>query len=307
MIYEETINNSRTQVLDPQAVMAAIEQSLAMIQFDTEGRVLWANDNFAKAMGYTAAEMPGLMHRQFCTTQFVVSAEYKALWRNLRSGLSFQDKILRVAKDGRLLWFEATYTPIFDQKGLVKGILKVATDITARENTTTSFTNTMKIMAEDLRKRTDDGIASTHEIAAAINRGVQKVDDTMEMVKSLQQEANSVRGIINTISDVASQTQLLSLNAAIEAAHAGEHGRGFSVVADEVRKLSKQAEEATRQVNISLSGISAQVNHITSGMKQSQTIIIDSQALVKNAVHEFSVIGEAARELDQQAQTLADL
>lgn len=299
--------NTSTQVLNVHAVQAAMEQSLAMIEFDIEGRVLWANDNFAKTMGYTASEMPGLLHRQFCTPEYAKSPEYAALWRNLRNGRSFQEKILRVSKDRRLLWFEATYTPVFDDNGFIQGILKVATDITARENSTTSFTNELRGMAADLLKRTNDGISSTHEIAAAINRGVEKVDDNMELVSSLQQEANSVRRIIHTISDVASQTQLLSLNAAIEAAHAGEYGRGFSVVASEVRKLSKQAEDATREVNTSLSGIAAQVNKITAEMKQSQTLITDSQALVQSAVNEFSVIGEAARQLDQQARTLAAL
>lgn len=307
MIGEQRMIYSSTQVLDVPAVLAAIEQSLAMIEFDTEGRVLWANERFAQAMAYPASEMPGMLHRQFCTPEFVNSAEYTALWNNLREGRSFQDKILRVSKDGRQLWFEATYTPIVDAEGQVTGILKVATDITARENATASFTNELRMMAGELLKRTEEGIAGTREIAAAINRGVQKVGENMDMIRSLQQEASSVRSIIDTISDVASQTQLLSLNAAIEAAHAGEYGRGFNVVASEVRKLSKQAGDAAREVNGSLRGITVQVDKITTEMKFSQTLITDSQVLIENAVNEFSVIGEAARQLDQQARTLAEL
>src|SRR4051794_15103982 len=117
-----------TQVLEQDAVLAAIEQSLAMIEFNTEGQVLWVNDNFAKAMEYEADEMPGLMHRQFCTEEFVNSPEYSMLWRELKSGHPFQAKILRLSKKQRLLWFEATYTPVFDAEGQVKAVIKIATD-----------------------------------------------------------------------------------------------------------------------------------------------------------------------------------
>lgn len=296
-----------SQVLEQNAVLAAIEQSLALIEFDIEGKVLWANDNFARAMGYEASEMVGMMHRQFCTQEFVNSSEYTTLWNNLKSGRPFQEKILRMSKNQQLLWFEATYTPVYDTEGHVQAVIKVATDITSREISTTQMTIDLQHMAEDLLRRAEEGVSSSHQIATAIERVVQESNDNMHTLQLLESKADSVRGIMQTIRDVASQTNLLALNAAIEAAHAGEHGRGFSVVATEVRKLSIQAEEATKEVNANLEGITSEVTAIAKGTHRSQTVIIDSQRLAQQAVDEFTGIGQAALQLDAQAKKLAGI
>ncbi|WP_282942689.1 methyl-accepting chemotaxis protein [Paenibacillus sp. RC67] len=298
---------STTQVLDQDAVLAAMERSLAMIEFDTQGKVLWVNDNFARAMGYEASEMPGLMHRQFCTPGFVNSPEYTKLWDELKSGHPFQEKILRVTKDRRLLWFEATYTPVYDEAGHVMAIIKVATDISARESATTKVTSELQLMAEDLLRRTEEGISSSNEIASAFERIVKESNDNMNFLQLLEQKSKSAHGIIKSIREIAEQTKLLSLNAAIEAAHAGEHGRGFNVVADEVRKLAKQAEEATTEVYSNLEGIATQIEGIAKGTKRSQTIITESQIRIQRAVNEFMGIGQAARQLDNQAKALGDM
>ncbi|CAK4839816.1 unnamed protein product [Aphanomyces euteiches] len=296
-----------TQVLEQAAVLAAIEQSLAMIEFNMEGKVLWVNDNFAKAMEYEADEMPGLMHRQFCPAEFANSPEYSMLWNELKSGRPFQAKILRLSKKQRLLWFEATYTPVFDAEGQVQAVIKIATDITARENAMTRVSNELQQTSEELLKRAEDGISSGHQIASAIQRVVKESDDNMQILQILEDKADSVRTIIKTISEVAAQTNLLALNAAIEAAHAGEHGRGFNVVANEVRKLAKQAEDATKEINSNLEGIASQVSQIAHGTKRSQAVIQDSQALTLQAVDEFSGIGTAARQLDNQARALGEV
>ncbi|WP_328592620.1 methyl-accepting chemotaxis protein [Paenibacillus cymbidii] len=304
MIAAENGIVTSTQVLEQQAVLAAMEQTLAMIEFDVHGKVLWANHNFAQAMDYEAAEMPGMTHRQFCLPDYANSPAYEALWNDLRSGRPFQEKIARITKTGRQLWLEATYTPVFDADGNVQAVLKVATDITAREDAALRMTNELQAMAADLLKRAEAGIASSHEVAAAIERVVTESNDNMQVLRQLEAKAESVRGMIRIIREIASQTNLLALNAAIEAAHAGEYGRGFDVVASEVRKLANQAEEATREINANLTGMAAQVNDISTGTKRTQAVVADSQRLTQQAVDEFTGIGEAALQLDRQAKTL---
>lgn len=299
--------HASTQVFDLGAAMAAVEHSLAMIEFDHQGTVLWANANFARAMGYAPPDLPGMMHRQFCTPEYANSTAYKQLWKELNSGRSFQEKVMRVAKDGRILWFEATYSPVFDEAGRVQGIIKVATDITAREEAAADVIGHLQAMAETLLTRAEGGIAGSQAIEAAINGLVADTEENIKVLQTLEQNAEVVREMTAAAREVASQTNLLSLNAAIEAAHAGERGLGFGVVAAEVRKLAVQAEESTKKARTHLVGIAEQVEKIAKRAKRSQSAITGSQQRIRQAVHEFSDIGLAARELERQARKVAEI
>lgn len=294
-----------TQVLEEKAVLAALEQSLAMIEFNIEGEVLWANELFAQTMGYTAPELAGKHHRMFCTQQFIGSAEYDVFWENLRNGIKFQQKIARVAKNGNQVWLEATYMPVLDDTGHTVAVLKVATDITPRENAASRMKDELRLMAEDLLKRTEEGVERNQQVAAAIRRAVTDSEDNLTLLRQLEDEYKSIKGIVRMIRDFASQTHLLGLNAAIEAAHAGEHGLGFQVVAAEVRKLAEHVQEAAKEVQAAIEGIADKVGHVGGGTKNSRNAIVECQHQINLATEEFSKIGQAAENLDTQAKTLS--
>ncbi|WP_238941859.1 PAS domain-containing protein [Bacillus sp. REN10] len=127
------VNNS-SKIFDAHAIIRALEKHLAMIQFNTNGEVIWVNENFANTLGYTVNEMKHMMHEQFCTNDYKNSPEYRKLWGNLIKGEKFQEKIQRVGKKRNILWLEATYIPVLNSEGRVESALKIATDITDREN-----------------------------------------------------------------------------------------------------------------------------------------------------------------------------
>ena len=291
-----------TQVLEKEAVLAAIENSLAMIEFDSNGKVLWANENFARTVKYRAEEMPNMMHKQFCTPEFAASREYQELWRNLRNGKSFQEKIQRVNKQGDLIWLEATYTPVFGNDGSVESVVKVATDITERETNTAQVAFQLQAMSEALSEKAKAGIERSKEAAQAIAKLVYESKGNLEILHSLKSQAQSIGNIVKTIREIAAQTNLLALNAAIEAARAGEHGRGFNVVAGEVRKLANRVQDSIQEVSAHIKGISDEINKISDATLQSQSGISENQVHNEHAVSAFKDIGEAARKLDEQAK-----
>ena len=113
------------------AVLAAMNKSLAIIEFDPAGSILTANDNFLHAMGYEARELAGQHHRMFVDTDYARSAEYAAFWQKLGRGEFDAAEYKRLGKGGREVWIQATYNPVLSASGKVLKVVKFATDITA--------------------------------------------------------------------------------------------------------------------------------------------------------------------------------
>ena len=113
--------------------LAAIHKSQAVIEFDLQGHVLAANQNFLDTMGYEEGEVIGQHHRMFVDHQMSESPEYAAFWQRLGNGIHDAGRYRRIAKDGRDVWLQASYNPIFDRHGRPFKVVKYATDITEQQ------------------------------------------------------------------------------------------------------------------------------------------------------------------------------
>ncbi|MEO8490132.1 PAS domain-containing methyl-accepting chemotaxis protein [Pseudomonas sp.] len=114
------------------AKIAAIGRSMAMIEFDRNGVILDANDNFCNAMGYNVEEIRGQHHRIFCDEAYTQTEAYTTLWRDLARGESLSGTFTRLNKRGEEVWLEASYMPVLDSNHQVQSVIKVASDISAR-------------------------------------------------------------------------------------------------------------------------------------------------------------------------------
>lgn len=113
-----------------EALVVALDRSQAVAEFRDDGTILSANANFLKLFGYTAAEILGRSHSMFVEPESAADPSYRDFWRALAAGQFRQTEFKRIAKGGRVVYIQACYNPIFDRKGKVQRIVKIATDIT---------------------------------------------------------------------------------------------------------------------------------------------------------------------------------
>ncbi len=121
---------SERKNLDYQEQIQSIHKIQAVIEFDLDGTIVTANDNFLNAMGYTLAEIQGQHHRMFAGPEHASSPEYQRFWERLRNGESIIGEFQRFAKGGRPVWIQANYACIRDENGVPCRVVKYATDVT---------------------------------------------------------------------------------------------------------------------------------------------------------------------------------
>ncbi len=111
-------------------VLSAIDASYAFIEFNLDGTVIKANENFLKTLGYRLEEIQGKHHRMFMPPEMVGSADYAQLWRDMAEGKARSGVVKRIDKSGREIWIQAVYAPVKDEMGRVFKVVKLATDVT---------------------------------------------------------------------------------------------------------------------------------------------------------------------------------
>ena len=152
---------------------------------------------------------------------------------------------------------------------------------------------------------TETGTDQMRMAVAEMTRIRQAVEKTVEIIKEMHTRSDSVQHVIKAIKDISSQTSLLSLNASIEAARAGEHGRGFSIVADEVRKLAEQSNQSLHDIELTMSGMKHNMEHVTEAMKEVVQCVNQGEDTLQHAGHSFTKIHEQIQQIVEMMENVS--
>jgi methyl-accepting chemotaxis protein len=271
----------------------AMAKSQPVIEFNLDGTVISANQNFLDAMGYTLDEIRGKHHGLFVDDVYRASDEYRDFWASLNRGEFRVAEFKRIGKGGREVWIQASYNPILDMNGKPFKVVKYAADVTkqvtarikneqarlvieeklAAIDTAITRASEQSAVASDASRQTSTNVQLVASGAEQLSASVRKIADSMaksraeadeafarvaaadQATERMTNAARAMTNIVELIQTIAGQINLLALNATIESARAGEAGRGFAVVATEVKTLAKQAADATDQIKREIDGI----------------------------------------------------
>jgi len=296
---------------DFEGQIGAINKAQAVISFDLDGKILYANDNYLRIFGYTLAEIQGRHHSLFVDEETQHSSGYQTFLDTLMHGQHRTAECKRISKTGQEIWLQANYNPILDLKGRPIKVVVFATDITEMVQERLHRSEVQAGIDRDLGKVTDavataSSQAATaasaatqtsgnvqavacgaEQLAASVNeitrqvthardissQAVAQAQEANETVSGLAQAAQKIGEVVGLITDIASQTNLLALNATIEAARAGDAGKGFAVVANEVKTLASQTARATEDIGQQVAAVQETTQQAVDNIRNISAVI----------------------------------
>ncbi|GKY42894.1 chemotaxis protein [Campylobacter jejuni] len=295
--FANDITQRHYEMLDLRNTIAAANRSMAIIEFKPDGTIITANENFLRTMDFNIDEIKGKHHSMFCDSNYRHSKDYVQFWEDLREGKFQSGKYIRYGRNNKKVYLEASYNPVKNDDGKIYKVIKFATDISEQVKKDQEKLCLISELAEKNDNLTQDGDRVIENTVSNVQNIADMMSQSSNLVSSLNQQSDEIKSIIQTISDIADQTNLLALNAAIEAARAGEHGRGFAVVADEVRNLAERTGHSVNEITTTINSIRNVTSQVVESIKSGLEDVNQSVELAKEARECMEKIRESSAEV----------
>jgi methyl-accepting chemotaxis protein len=258
-----------------QAVLDALDHSLAIIEFTPDGKILRANANFCSALGYTAGEIVGQHHSLFVEPVYAQSVEYRGFWEKLRRGEFDSQQYLRIGKGGRQVWIQATYNPVLGADRRVEKVVKIATDITERVNAVHAVGDALAALAAGkLDKR----------ITASFPADLEKIRNDFNQAgealhRAISGVTESTHAIANGAGEIGSASDDLSRRTEQQAASIEETAAALEEITATVKKTAANARDASASV------------------LRAKTAAEDGGQVVGTAIHAMDAIAQSSKQI----------
>jgi methyl-accepting chemotaxis protein len=266
---------------EQQRVLEALERLQARIEFNSDGTIVDANNNFLAVMGYSLEEIRGRNHSMFVSDGYRQSAEYRNFWAHLNRGEAQSGEFHRLAKNGKEVWIQGSYCPVIDSNGKVARVVKFAVDITQRtqdRQAAVEREKQTKIQIEDASVQLNSASSELTSIAAQLASGATQTSAQASRVASA---ANQIKANVTSVASASEEMSSTVRNIASNAAESAQTAR-------QARDLANGANTTVQ----ALSESSAAIGKVT---KVISTIAQQTNLLALNATIEAARAGEAGK------------
>ena len=264
--------------------VGAIDRVQAVIEFEPDGKIITANENFLSVMGYALQDIVGRHHSMFVEPAQRDSSEYELFWARLRRKEFIQQKFKRIGRDGRVVWIQGSYNPLMDPDGNVYRVVKFATDITALE---TARTASDAASAETARVQ----LHVVTSLAAGLNR-LAGGDLLCRIDERFSAEFDQLRQDFNATAETLQQALVaVTGNAAAISRGASEIG----AAADDLSRRTEQQAASLEETAAALDQITATVRKSAEGASHAHKVVAAAKA---GAEQSGRVVGQAVDAMD---------
>lgn len=260
------VTEQRLREAENQGQLTAIHRAQAVIEFNLDGTILAANENFLHCMGYTLDEVKGKHHRMFVGAEVAGSSEYRAFWEKLNAGEYVSEEFKRLGKGGREVWIQASYNPIFDLEGVPTKVIKYATDITQQvlskqreQDAAQELQRKVDLLLEDVRAAAAGDLARKISIRGEDAAG-QMGHGLAGLLKELHASMSQVAEGASRVGSAAEELTAVSTQMAASAEHSSSQTRSAAKAGDEVNQNIQTVASAAEEMATSIREISSNVN-----------------------------------------------